>query len=270
MKFSISICAFLLATLISCQNEVPTSQNKVDSEALLSQQLTMSVLWFQQSAEMRQAYYQAYQYATMLVDNKIKSNTSDKKLAVVLDIDETVLDNSPSETELIRTGKTFNTEGWDEWIAMEKAQALPGAKTFIEYTISQGVEVFYVSNRTIESLNSTIKNLSDLNFPNADSTHVLLMQDTSDKTERRNKIAENYNIIVFVGDNLTDYSDIFSDRGEDMGKQLVDDNKEELLANFVMLPNPMYGEWEKAIYKNNYKVSFEKKLQMKKEALLGY
>lgn len=270
MKLSKLISLLLVALVASCNAPPSTEQPQENAEELLSQQLNMSVLWYQQSAEMRLVYYQAYQYATLLLDKKIQSNESDKKLAVVLDIDETVLNNSPSEAELIKAGKTYNSISWKKWIDMANAEALPGAKKFIEYAMQQGVEVFYISNRKEESLTATIKNLRDLNFPNADSTHVLLKAETSDKTPRRAKVSEEHEILVFIGDNLTDYSQLYADRGTDMAMQLVDSNKNELLTNFVILPNPMYGEWEKAIYNNNNELTFEEKLQKRKEALIGY
>lgn len=269
MKLSKPLILLIVVT-IGCNPPAPQTSPQINAEEQLSLQLGNAVLWYQKSAEMRQSYYQAYQYATLLLDTKIQSSKSDKKLAVVLDIDETVLDNSPSEAELLKAGKTYSSESWKKWVNMERAEALPGAKAFVDYAMNQGVEVFYISNRKVESLAPTLQNLQELNFPNADSSHVLLKAETSDKTIRRSIVSEEHNIIVFIGDNLADYSQIFANRGPDMGKQLVDDNKEELLANFVMLPNPMYGEWDKAIYNNNYKLTIEEKLQKRKEALIGY
>jgi 5'-nucleotidase (lipoprotein e(P4) family) len=241
----------------------------LNEDEQLSLQLGNSVLWYQRSAEKRQSYYQAYHYAKLLLDSKLAARQSDK-IAVVLDIDETVLDNSPSEAELILTATMYNDENWFKWIQMARAEALPGAKDFVDYAAQKGVEVFYISNREKFNMEPTLKNLIDLNFPFADTTHVLLKNGTSDKTARRSKISSDFEILVFVGDNLTDYSQLYANRDEGMGKQLVDDNKEELLANFVMLPNPMYGEWEKAIYDNNYELEVGKKLQKRKEVLIGY
>lgn len=269
MKFTKYLTLLIIIILAGCQSPAPTTVPEENLEEQLSSQLGNAVLWYQRSAEMRQSYYQSYQYAKMLLDAKLENKT-DKKPAVVLDIDETVLDNSPSEAELLKAGKTYNSEHWKKWIEMGAAPALPGAKDFVEYALEQGVEVFYISNRKVESLQPTINNLIELNFPNADSTHIFLKADTSDKTARRAKVSEGYEIILFIGDNLTDYSQIYDERGADMGKQLVDDNKEELLANFVMLPNPMYGEWDKAIYHNSYDLTFEEKLQKRKDALIGY
>ena len=245
-------------TLLSCETE----------KQKLSNQLTMSTLWYQQSAEMMQSYLQSYQYAKLLLDKKIENRRSEKPAAVVLDIDETVLDNSPYEVMLIDSGKTYSYNTWKQWTDAARAEALPGALEFVNYAKEKGVEVFYISNRSTEELATTIVNLKDKNFPNASEQYMAFKEGTSDKTERRNKVLENYDVLVFVGDNLTDYSEIFADRGSDMGKALVEKHKAELLENFVMLPNPMYGEWEGAIYNNDYTIADSTKLKMRKEKLI--
>lgn len=240
----------------------------VSDKQKLADQLTMSTLWFQQSAEMRQSYYQSYRYAELLLDKKIENKKSEKPGAVVLDIDETVLDNSPYQALLIDSSWTYTGETWKRWTDQARAQRLPGALEFVNYAKENGVEVFYISNRKTDELQSTIKNLKEMGFPNASEDYVALKETTSDKTERRNAVLKDYDILVYVGDNLTDYSEIFANRNKGMGKDLVDKYKNELLENFVMLPNPMYGEWEGAIYNNDYSVADSTKLKMRKEKLI--
>lgn len=246
------------ASLLSCETE----------KQKLSNQLVMSTLWYQQSAEMTQSYLQSYRYATLLLDKKLETRRSEKPSAVVLDIDETILDNSPYEVMLIDSGKTYTYDNWKQWTDQARAQALPGALDFVNYAKERGVEVFYISNRTIEELSSTIINLKDKNFPNASAEYITLKESTSDKTERRNEVLKHYDVLIYIGDNLTDYSEIFANRGSDMGKALVEEYKEELLDNFVMLPNPMYGEWEGAIYGNDYTIADSTKLKMRNEKLI--
>jgi len=250
-------------------NEQPMADSITPAEEL-SNQLGTATLWFQSAAEMRLSYYQAYNYATMLLDHKLETVKDKRKPAVVLDIDETVLDNSPYQGKLLLDGENYASSSWMEWTALAKAQALPGVKKFVDYAMERGVEVFYISNRKVNRLGATIENLRKEGLPNADSSHVYLKKETSDKTARRAKVSEGYNILVFVGDNLTDYSELYADRGADMGKGLVDENLDELLGSFVMLPNPMYGEWEKAIYNNDYRRTDSIKLEMRKGAIKSY
>lgn len=256
--------AFIL--LLSCQTaKVNPTKN---AEALLSEQLGNATLWFQQSAEMEAAFLQAYGFGKMLLAQKMDTlSAGSKKPAVVLDLDETVLDNSPYEARLFLNGETYASDSWNEWCKEANAKALPGAADFLTYAQELGVEIFYISNRKDLVFESTLKNLKTLNLPDADEEHLLLRTAESDKTERRNKVAQNHQVLLYVGDNLTDYSEIYAKRGADLGKDLVQQNKKELLYNFIMLPNPMYGEWESAIYNNNFSVSDQQKLEMRKKAL---
>ncbi|MBL3654779.1 5'-nucleotidase, lipoprotein e(P4) family [Fulvivirga sediminis] len=254
--------AIIFASILSinCAPKISTAEKQ------LSEHLTNSVLWYQRSAEMTASYLQAYQYAEYLLSNKLDTMEFQKPPAVVLDIDETVLDNSPYEAQLIEEGKTYASESWKKWTDEVRAEVLPGAKEFLTYAKENGVEVFYISNRKQTELESTIQNLTMLDLPNADQNHIFLKSGTSDKTERRQHVANDYTIILFVGDNLTDYSQLYADRGKDMGKNILLKNKEELLDNFIILPNPMYGEWEGSIYGNDYGISNEEKIIRRKKA----
>lgn len=252
---------------IGCQPKKPLP---IDPQAELSKQLEGAVLWYQQSAEMEMSYLQSYEYAKLLLDRKLSQLADSVSPAVVLDLDETVLDNSPYEAMLIMTGITFNDKTWEEWCNLAQAEALPGAVDFLNYANEKGVEIFYISNRQVGVLGPTIENLKQLNVPHADSAHVLLKETTSDKTERRAAVTKDHEVLVYIGDNLTDFSEVYADRDEQLGKNLVRQNKEELLNNFVMLPNPMYGEWEKAILKNDWSHPDSVKLIMRKELLKAY
>ncbi len=268
MQFTFKTLAtgFLFITLISCQSSKINTSSTSKNE--LSSQLGNATIWFQKSAEMDASFLQAYNYGKLLLFLKmdtLKANT--KKPAVILDLDETVLDNSPYEARLFLNGETYGSESWEKWCKEAKAKALPGAQDFLSYADELGIEIFYISNRKANVLESTLKNLQALNLPYADKDHVLLRTAESDKTERRDLVKENHQVILYVGDNLTDYSEDYANRGADLGKYLVNKNKEELLYNFLMLPNPMYGEWESAIYNNDFTKSNEEKLKMRKKIL---
>jgi 5'-nucleotidase (lipoprotein e(P4) family) len=239
----------------------------VDYKKQLSEQIVMGTVWYQQSAEMEASYLQSYTWAKFLIDAKL--DTMDTKVAkgVVLDIDETVLDNSPYEVMLIHTGQTYQSKTWKEWTDQASARALPGALDFTNYSIEKGVEVFYISNRKLDELDATLKNLDSLGFPNADREHVLLMEDTGDKTPRRTLVENKVKVLLYIGDNLTDYSETYADRDEQLGKDLIHNTKNDWLYDFVMLPNPIYGEWEKAVYNNDYSIPDSVKVQMRKDIL---
>lgn len=264
-KFFLLIWVSIL--FFSCQENKPTVGSISESEHLV-----MSTDWFQKSAEMRACYYQAYNLATYKLKEHFENYEGDKKLAVVLDIDETILDNSPFEKHLIDHGKLYTKEIWKKWTDKGSAKALPGALEFTKFAKEIGVEVIYISNRRVNELEKTLVNLRETGFPNADSAFVLLrpMNKSGDKTERRAVINEKYETLIYIGDNLTDYEQVFGDRGSDLGFDLVDKRRAEFGDKFIMLPNPMYGEWEGAIYGNDYTLSPEKKRALRKEILEGF
>jgi 5'-nucleotidase (lipoprotein e(P4) family) len=231
-----------------------------------SDHLVMATLWFQQSAEMQHAYEQAYHYATMLMLAKLDTFRSGSP-AVVLDIDETVLDNSPYEVYLIQNGLTYTEENWKQWTDRARAAALPGALAFTQKAAEKGVEVYYITNRLERELESTLRNLDSLKFPFADREHVLLKSNSSNKAERRELVKAKHIVLVYVGDQLTDYSESYAQRGDDLGKPHTANTKGELLNNFVLVPNPMYGEWEGAVYGNDWSKSATEQRKLRKEAL---
>jgi 5'-nucleotidase (lipoprotein e(P4) family) len=194
-------------------------------------------------------------------------SSSELKPAVVLDLDETVLDNSPYEARLFLEGKNYDPKSWEKWCFEAKAEALPGATDFLHFADSIGLKIFYISNRKIGVFEPTLKNLKALKLPQAEKEHLLLRTTKSDKTERRNMVKAHHQILLYVGDNLTDYDQKFAERDSTLGKQLVKKHRKELLHNFIMLPNPMYGEWESAIYGNDYSITLEEKLNLRREKL---
>jgi len=207
-------------------------------------QLILSVLWYQRSAEMQALYYQGYNIARLSLDEKLKQSDNRRPKAIIMDIDETVLDSSPVEASQVINNVTFSDSLWLAWIKKESAEPLPGALDFTRFAESKGVEVFYITNRKsrVES-ESTINNLRQKGYPFADSLHVIMRKDISSKETRRKAVAENYNILLLLGDNLADFDVIFDNRGDDLGFMAVGKNKEKFGSRFILFPNPMYGSW---------------------------
>jgi len=239
---------------------------------LPNEHLVMATDWFQKSAEMRACYYQAYNLAKFTLKEHYEHYQGKKPTAVVLDIDETILDNSPFEVHLIKTGGSYSGKSWKKWTDQMAAKALPGALDFTLFAKKTGVEVIYISNRKSVEMSSTLKNLQALGFPNADSAFVLLKgpKESGDKTSRREQVSTNYEVLLYIGDNLTDYDQNFANRGNNLGFKLVDEFKDDFGDKFIMLPNPMYGEWEGAIYGNDFSKNPEEKSRLRKEILEGY
>jgi len=261
----VTIVSFWLITCRSTQQVVTTHNNQNDK-------LLISVSWFQHAAEMTALYYQGFNIATMRLNEALAANKQDKPLAVVVDIDETMLDNSPFESSLINNADSL--EGWYNWTSKASAKALPGALEFAKYAQSKQVEIFYITNRDDSERVSTLKNLETEGFPFASENHLLTKSDlslitgnTSSKAGRRAKVSENHEIVLLIGDNLNDFSEIFEDRSNNDGKEMVQKNRELFGKKFILLPNPMYGAWEKPLYEYREKLKEEEKTNLFKSKL---
>lgn len=241
--------------------------SSVSAQAPLTDRLYMSVLWFRTSAEAAALYDQCYDHAILKAKENLSGRKGTRPAAVILDIDETVLDNSQFEVERIAEGKGYSSANWMAWTARSEAGALPGALRFTKWADSLGVSIFYISNRKVEEQDQTLTNLKAHGFPQANEEHLLLKEKTDDKTDRRAKVARDYDVVLLIGDNLTDYSEAFAKRGAAMGKDSVEKYLPELRKRFIMLPNPMYGEWEKAVYGNTYALPDSTKAAMQSKAL---
>jgi 5'-nucleotidase (lipoprotein e(P4) family) len=213
--------------------------------------LLLSVLWFQKSAEMKALYYQGYNIAKRSLAQKLITSPGNKLKAVIMDIDETILDNSPSEAYQILNNVPFTDQLWKEWVKKASAEPCPGALEFTKFADSLNVEVFYVTNRKMpDEYNPTIQNLNRFGFPFIDSNHLVLKTDESSKETRRIEIAEKYDILMLIGDNMADFDAVFDKRGEDLSFGAVEENKNKFGSEFIVLPNPMYGPWINAALKD--------------------
>lgn len=236
--------AVVSALMISCGG----SKEAMTDAAVLSNQITDATIWYAESAENEYLYLQLYSYAQQIVDQKTGQDGK-RPRAVVLDLDETVLDNTPYQYRMIAKGETFTPETWNQWVNEARAEALPGALDFVTYCQEVGVEVYYISNRDQETLTATIRNLEALGFPNADEEHVLLKLDSSDKTERRGIVADKYEIILFLGDQLTDFNQMFDNPHAEERSSMVRAQWEAMRYSFILFPNPMYGGWMDPVLK---------------------
>ncbi|NLA25439.1 MAG: 5'-nucleotidase, lipoprotein e(P4) family [Bacteroidales bacterium] len=261
LKFlSFSIVVFSVIILQSCNNK--SSQINNNNCVHDGDYLHQAVLWYQLSGEMQACAYQAFNIAkTALVENA-QTDNSDLPKAVVLDIDETIVDNSPFQTEMSLKHVDFQPEMWEEWSKMQKARALPGAVDFIEFAIEQGIEVFLVSNRMDSELDWTINNLKEIGFPELPRENYLFKTTTSNKKERRETIMQNFSIILFVGDNLGDFSNDFDNRADNHAKPAVDANAELFGTKYIILPNPTYGDWEKVLYDGSETPKYEQRRKL--------
>lgn len=220
-----------------------------------------ATLWLQTSAEYRAAALQTFAAAhrglDAAMDNPFAkgaleetSNDPSQPPAVILDLDETVLDNSAFEARAIRAHKTYDTKLWKTWTAEGAARAVPGAADFLAYAKSRGVTAFYITNRDIDEETGTRRNLEQLGFPFDPKVDTLLMQGkngwtTSDKSPRRAYVAASYRVLLLVGDDLNDFVPA-SGKSLTERAALVDSVRSWWGETWFIVPNPIYGSWERA------------------------
>ena len=231
---------------------------------------TMGLLWMRTSAEYRALAYQGYNVAMNAVKMAVTDPSHQRKpLAIVLDADETVVDNTKLMGESIANGNgRFDGPWWRAAVHKGESRAMPGAVEFLNEVHKQGVEIFYVSNRYAPvNLDVTIQNFKELGFPSVDKDHVLLFEKDSDKKPRFDMIAKKYAIVLFMGDNAGDFP--IGTKGKTLAERndIIDAHKEDFGTTFVVFPNPAYGSWVSALAKDYQNLSPEEQKQVNNQYL---
>lgn len=233
-----------------------------------------AVLWTQTSGEMKALAYQAFALARMMLDRDLRLNRRSRmRRAVVVDADETVLDNSRFQATLIKNGQVYNAQNWAEWVKRAEAEAIPGAVEFLRYVVSRGVRVFYVTNRRLAEKEATAANLKKLGFPDVSDQTLLVRTDpnNSSKEPRRRSVSARHRIVMLIGDNLNDFAEVFEDsKTVESRIAAVERNKNQFGNRFIVLPNPMYGDWESAVYEYNFRLTEQEKAAKRRSRLKTY
>lgn len=241
---------------------LPLTEEEVSAQQLADAEY-MALLWMRTSAEYRALCYQGYNAALMAID-RAQTNPaarSGKPLAIVLDCDETVTDNTRAMAAAAAAGNgRYDALWWRGTVHEGRSEALPGAADFLNEVARRGVAIFYVSNRWSEvNYEPTIENLKALGFPSVDAQHVLLMEDRkmSDKQPRFDKIAADYDVVVYMGDNAGDLPLGTKGKSASERSALIDDARADFGTRYIVFPNPAYGSWVSALAKDYMTMSPE-------------
>ena len=251
-------------------NDVAAQEALKQKQQYQAETETMGLLWMRTSAEYRALAYQGYNVAMNAVKMAVTDPSHQRKpLAIVLDADETVVDNTKLMGESIANGNgRFDAPWWRQAVHQGKSQAMPGAVEFLNEVHKQGVEIFYVSNRYAPvNLDVTIQNFKALGFPSVDKDHVLLFEKDSDKQPRFDMIAKKYYVVVYMGDNAGDFP--IGTKGKTLAERnaIIDAHKEDFGTTFVVFPNPAYGSWVSALAKGYQNLSPEEQKQVNNQYL---
>lgn len=226
-----------------------------DTTTLVNAGKVWASLYQQRAAEYKALCFQAYNIARERIDQAIKKHGK-KPYAVVTDIDETLLDNSPYDAARAVNNLDFDPKTWKEWTAKAIADTVPGAPSFFKYAASKGVKIFYITNRDEDEQEATLKNLQLYHLPNADRAHLLLRNKISSKESRRNLVLKKYNIILLCGDNLPDFDALYDNSPTEASRAATTEKlKKEFGNRYIIIPNLSYGDFEGALFKFNYKLT---------------
>ena len=252
-KFLAGLVLAVLAIPGQAQTASPAPNTTGPSAGGVDNALLYAVAWKQTAAEYRALYYQGFNIARMHVQAALaKRQPGDKPLAVVTDVDDTVLHALNYWGHLVNQKKDFFDDAiWDQWIPENKVTAAPGAAEFLKFCADNKVEIFYVTSRDQgeKTYEYAMGHLRHLGFPYADDKHLTVLRDTSNKEKRQDEIMATYNVAVFLGDNLNDFRRKYYIKGDvDKRLALMEADREKYGREYVIFPNPTDGHWMAAIF----------------------
>ncbi|MGB0424045.1 MAG: 5'-nucleotidase, lipoprotein e(P4) family [Flavobacteriales bacterium] len=276
MKHILPALLIVVLAFTSCQSPKEDIAKANDIEQTVEiptrEHSAQAVLWQQMAGEYAALTHQAYNLAAMQLEKELNlERDKSLPLAIITDIDETVVDNSPYNAQMILGDFEYSKETWKEWGMEKSAREVPGAVDFFNKVKEMGIEVFYVSNRFDHQLDETLENMQALGLPYVDAEHVILKTVTSGKQARRDAINESHEVVMLLGDNLSDFTDSFDKQGTERRAFLVDSLKQEFGNKFIVFPNPMYGDWEtKGLYEGKYDWTSAERDSLRRVKLRGY
>lgn len=233
----------IVAFIILCS--LPSFLTAADEGFNEKESLT-AALWQQTSSEYRALCYQAFNVARDRIHMDLLKEWP-KPRAVIIDLDETVIFNAKYNATGVIREQEYPKEFY-EWIASGDATLIPGASEFLELIDKEGYSIFYVTNRRDNSTAITLQQIVDLELPQADSEHLLMRGSDDTKQGRRDKVGEEYVVILFIGDNCVDFLGDYYNESIEGRKNITDSLQTEWGRKFIILPNPMHGSWKKAFY----------------------
>ena len=247
-----------LSIVVSCGCWAMGQSVEIDADRRFN-----SVAWMQNAFEYRLLTEQTYRLAMTQLKTGLKdkewsadeiqlkdADFSNKPPAIIVDVDETVLDNSAFNARNILLSKPFSYANWNAWCNEEKASAIPGAVEFLKQAESLGVRIFFVTNRDDQIKTATINNLKKIGL-NASAENVLTRNERAgrgdDKVSRRAMVANDHRIILLIGDSMSDLCSGMGTRNQQKRNATAAEKSNFLGSRWIMLPNPVYGSWERAL-----------------------
>lgn len=268
-------------TAIADLENTPVLASRATTDPAVRDERINAVLWIQTAAEYEGLALQAFNTARTMLDKALLEGNWTAALeqtgsfsglppAIIADVDETLLDNTAYEVRRIRRQEPFNETSWNSWVNEARATAIPGAADFARYAKDRGVTVFYVTNRVNRVEEGTRRNLDKHGFPLEEFDTVFTKGEknwsSSDKGPRRAEVASRYRILLLLGDDLGDFTSVAS-QPRDQRSAFVKQYRENWGTRWMVIPNPIYGSWERAVLGSTQGVSEHEQLERKLDAM---
>lgn len=275
-----TVWCLAMAMLLGCSGTHRGEDPVGDEPTVAAHDALNAVAWMRTAREYSWASRQTFKAATAQISIALADPNWDalaaserihpapaQATAVIVDVDETILDNSAFQASLVRAQSGFDNAKWSAWVNSARATAIPGALDFLQAASAQGVRVFYVTNRGEELLDATQANLHRLGFPDVYSNTLLMRGmllgnciEGSAKHCRRQRIGHGHRVLMIVGDQLADF--VTTADGDNLDRY-----DEWIGERWFILPNPAYGRWESELFNSDWSLSESARRQRKIDAI---
>lgn len=218
-----------------------------------------ALLWMRTSAEYHALCLQAFAIARPALERALADKTwtaceeqgpdaAGKPPAIIVDIDETTLDTTVAESREMLGAEDAGTKIFDAWSQQADAPPLPGARDFLQAAAARGVTIFYVTNRADTLHDVTRLNLQRAGLPlRPDRETVLCRTTTSDKGPRRAIICRDFRVLLLFGDAGGDFTSTMAPHTPAERREVAAGNATMWGQRWIVLPNPDYGDWKRAV-----------------------
>lgn len=269
-----AVLAVFSAGTVRAQDAVPPSD------------MLLATLWTQRAIEYKANALTVFTLARIRLDEALadrnwtaapgeqKGDYQNLPPAVILDVDETLIDNSRYQVWMLKNNQSFSTKTWNQFCAARISTAIPGAVEFTKYADSKGVKVFYITNRGAETENDTRENMQTLGFPMGGNVDTFLMQGEKPgwggpKSTRRAIVTKDYRVLLNIGDNFGDFDDRYRTSEADRTKAFEADMP-YWGKQWLMIANPTYGSFDTAPFGHDFKKPREEQRKAKWDVLEGW
>ncbi|MRI34496.1 hypothetical protein EOPP23_16030 [Endozoicomonas sp. OPT23] len=243
----------LLPAFASAQSSHQPSYQSNYTQKDQNEERVIASLWQQQSPEFTALVYQTYNFASDSLPELLQGVPKNKKPAIVIDIDDTVLRSADYFSNLIDTNDNKNIHRSMAWWSNRTMPALPGAKNFLQQAHNAGVEIFYISGRFNQVKKATLKNLKAMGFPDSNEDHLLFQSAENDTLSKEGKRAsirdKGFHIVMLIGDQLEDLGPA-TNSSLPQKRHWLYNNQNHLGKNWFYIPNLIYGSWETTVNGN--------------------